>query len=139
MATFERIDPGGDLNTGKSVFNISDSYGNLAQLSQEEAGQLMRWLRSFLEPLPSLHRAQEREQQEYTLYWHSSEMYAARLAYGDDRPLWGSERLEMKHGDRWIAGKVGQVGAASALVLCPREKADNPEYIVLTVGSIVRN
>lgn len=61
MATFERIDPNGDLNTGKSVFFISDSVGGHVELSQEEAGQAMRWLRSFLEPLPSLHEQQERE------------------------------------------------------------------------------
>jgi len=61
MATFERVDPGGDLNTGKSTFYISDSFGGHVELSQEEAGQAMRWLRSFLEPLPSLHEQQERE------------------------------------------------------------------------------
>jgi hypothetical protein len=61
MAAFERIDPNGDLNTGKSVFFISDSFGGHVELSQEEAGQAMRWLRSFLDPLPSLHEQRERE------------------------------------------------------------------------------
>ena len=78
-------------------------------------------------------------QQEYFLYWHASEMYTARLAYGNDTPLWGSERLEVWHDGRWIAGKAGHVGAASGLVLWPREKEGNPEYITLRVGSRVRN
>jgi hypothetical protein len=76
---------------------------------------------------------------EYILYWHPSEMYTARLAYGNDTPLWGSERLEVLHEDRWIAGKAGHVGAASGMVLWPHEKKGNPEYITLTVGSVVRN
>lgn len=76
--------------------------------------------------------------QEYALYWHPSEMYTARLAYGNDIPLWGSERLEVFHDGRWVDGKVGHVGAASGLVLWPREKGGNPEYIVLTIGSLVR-
>ncbi len=79
------------------------------------------------------------EPAEYTLYWHPSEAYIARLAYGDNIPLWGSERLEVWHDGRWVQGKTGNVGAASSLVLWPREKAGNPEYITLTVGSRVRN
>jgi hypothetical protein len=54
MATFERIDPDGDLNTGRSVFYVTDSLGEQVQLSQQEAEELMGWLRSFLDPLPSL-------------------------------------------------------------------------------------
>src|SRR6266567_4175419 len=77
------------------------------------------------------------ESQEYTLYWHPSEMYTARLAYGNDRPLWGSERLEVWHEGRWVEGSAGRVGAASGMVLWPREKEGNPEYIILTVGSRV--
>src|SRR6266702_206027 len=42
----------------------------------------------------------ESEQQEYILYWHPSEMYTARLAYSNDRPLWGSEGLEVLHEGR---------------------------------------
>ncbi len=81
----------------------------------------------------------ESDHQAYTLYWHPSEMYTVRLAYGNDRTLWGSERLEVLHNGRWIAGKVGHVGSGSGLVLWPREKARLPEYIVLTIGSVVRN
>ncbi len=79
------------------------------------------------------------EQREYTLYFHPSKMYTARLAYGNDTPLWGSEQLEVWDEDRWVAGKAGHVGAASGMVLWPREKEGNPQYITLTVGSVVRN
>ena len=61
MGAFQRVDPGGDLNSGKSVFYISDNSGNQVELSQQEAKELMGWLRSFLDPLPSLHEQQERE------------------------------------------------------------------------------
>lgn len=61
MAAFERVDPGGDLNTGRSVFSISDSFGGQVELSQREAKELMGWLRSFLDPLPSLYEQRERE------------------------------------------------------------------------------
>ena len=61
MAAFERVDPGGDLNTGRSVFYISDSFGGQVELSQREAKELMGWLRSFLDPLPSLYEQHERE------------------------------------------------------------------------------
>jgi hypothetical protein len=61
MAAFERVDPNGDLNTGKSMFYISDHAGNQVELSQQEAKELMGWLRSFLDPLPSLYEQRERE------------------------------------------------------------------------------
>lgn len=84
-------------------------------------------------------RYQGLEQQEYILYWHPSEMYTARLAYDDDRPLWGSERLEVLHDGRWIPGKAGQPHAGGGMVVWPREKSGNPEYIALRPGSVVRN
>lgn len=62
MAAFQRIDPDGDLNTGKSLFLIVDSFGNQVQLSQEEAVEFTVWAQSFLNPWPSLHEQQEREQ-----------------------------------------------------------------------------
>jgi hypothetical protein len=54
MATFDCVDFGGDLNSGQSVFYITDSFGSRVQLSQEEVGQLISWLQSFLALLPSL-------------------------------------------------------------------------------------
>ena len=63
MATFERKDPDGNLNSGESIFNIWDQWGGQTHLTQEEAGQLMRWLRSFLDPLPSLYEKHEREEE----------------------------------------------------------------------------
>jgi hypothetical protein len=79
------------------------------------------------------------EQQEFVLGWHPAERDTARLAYGNDTPLWGSERLEVWHEGRWIAGKAGNKGAASGMMLWPTEVAGNPEYITLSVGSRVRN
>ncbi len=76
---------------------------------------------------------------EYTLYWHPSPQYTSRLAYGNDTPLWGSERLEVWHEGLWIAGKVGHLHAGGVLVLWPREKEGHPEYITLHVGNRVRN
>ncbi len=76
--------------------------------------------------------------QEHTLYWHPSEMYTARLAYGNDTPLWGSERLEVWHEGRWIAGKVGYLVPGGGLVLFPHGE-NYLEYITLIVGSRVRN
>jgi hypothetical protein len=61
MAAFQRVDPNGDLNTGKSTFYIADAFGNQVELSQQEAKELMGWLRSFLDPLPSLYEQQEHE------------------------------------------------------------------------------
>ena len=61
MAAFQRVDPNGDLNTGKSTFYIADTFGNQVELSQQEAKELMGWLRSFLDPLPSLYEQRERE------------------------------------------------------------------------------
>jgi hypothetical protein len=81
----------------------------------------------------------ESEQASYTLYWHPDPMYTARLAYGNDTPLWSSERLEVWHEGKWIPGKVGYLMASGGLVLWPREKNGNPQYITLTVGSMVRN
>ena len=52
MATFDCVDFGGDLNSGQSIFYLTDSFGSRVQLSQEEVGQLMSWLQSFLAPLP---------------------------------------------------------------------------------------
>jgi hypothetical protein len=78
---------------------------------------------------------------EYTLYFHPSETYTARLAYGYgvvSTPLWGSERLEVWHEGRWIAGKVGHLHAGGGLVLFPHGE-NYLEYITLTVGSRVRN
>src|SRR5258707_4688094 len=62
MAAFQRVDPDGDLNTGRSIFRIIDSFGNQVQLSQEEAGEFTVWAQSFLNSWPSLHEQQEREQ-----------------------------------------------------------------------------
>jgi hypothetical protein len=126
---------------------------HLDEATREKLDQLAQALRESNEDFHSpehdplrdyvaeMHDGDQEQQgkQEYTLYWHPSEMYTERLAYGDDRPLWGSERLEVFHDGRWVDGKVGHVGAASGLVLWPRENAGNPEYIVLTIGSLVRN
>jgi len=84
-------------------------------------------------------REREDEPQAYTLYWHPSPVFTARLAYGNDTPLWGSERLEVKQGERWIPGKVGYLVPGGGLVLFPRKGTSHQESIMLTVGSVVRN
>ncbi len=129
-----------------SAFNLlqflSDHRDELYKIVQHgEAEQRIEYLGQE-DGEPSLHgygAPENLEPPEYTLYWHPSEMYTARLAYGNDTPLWGSERLDLWYDNRWITGKVGHVGSASGLVLRPRKKEGNPEYITLTVGSRVRN
>ena len=135
---------------------IETAEGKLC-LTTEESWELLEWLYThrgklfaFAHHLQSASQAHreapedlangpENADKEYLLFWHPSEAFIARLAYGDNIPLWGSERLEVWHDGRWIAGKAGHVGAASGMVLWPQEREGNPDYITLTVGSRVRS
>lgn len=75
---------------------------------------------------------------EHTLYWHPG--YDARPSLEDGRPLWGSERLEMKHQGKWINGVVGYVNTTASIpVFIPNEK-EYGDYISFVIGkTIVRN
>src|SRR5260221_4023560 len=46
---------------GKEWLQTMNTFGNQVELSQQEAKELMGWLRSFLDPLPSLYEQRERE------------------------------------------------------------------------------
>ncbi len=118
------------------------AHNHVITLSAADLRELMDWCQANVRELEDEARAalhMEDEPQAYTLYWHPSPLYTSRLAYGNDTPLWGSERLEVWHEGLWIAGKVGHLHAGGVLVLWPREKEGHPEYITLHVGNRVRN
>ena len=116
-------------------YKLTASPHRSLALTAQDLRDIYDWCLSHMREL----EAASTSAQEYTLYWHPSQMYTARLAYGNDRPLWGSERLEVLHEGRWIVGKAGHVGAGSGLVLWPFHKRGHPDYIPLTVGSLVRH
>jgi hypothetical protein len=97
MAAFERVDPNGDLHTGRSVFYLSDTFGNQVEFSQQEAQELMGWLRSSLDPLPSLSEQRERERA------IMEELAALPLPI----TITGEHDERGKQFYRWIAGRPG--------------------------------
>ncbi len=56
--------------------------------------RLSQVLQALASDVQSVQDGKAAASQEYMLIWHPSETYIARLAYGDNIPLWGSERLE---------------------------------------------
>jgi hypothetical protein len=123
MATFERVDLDGDLNSGKSVFSITDSVGNQVQLSHLEAEQLMSWLQSFLkapeikdENVAEIWRFQLDDEIEHTLHGLRQVEHTLYEQHQHARFL----REETVDGRRWI--HVQSLTDSSVLYRIPFEE-----------------
>ncbi|MFL5624269.1 MAG: hypothetical protein ACJ788_01575 [Ktedonobacteraceae bacterium] len=130
MATFERRDPDGNLNTGNSFFNIWDQWGSQATLTQEEAGQLMRWLQSFL-AAPELIAGDV-----HTL--HESVRVRGRFALDapDGATLSTGYPCKLKVGRYWLQGHIEGDGEIYHFI--PDDGNYRDDRIPLRTGQIIR-